>query len=87
MSRPFWPRDTEEGSAPWVPQVGALEAEIGAVQGFGEVELAATAVANMVEENMANATRVHAVRRPLRPFRRPFWLRFTYVTSVLVNKF
>jgi hypothetical protein len=28
-----------------------------------------------------------AVRRPLRPFRRPFWLRFTYVTSVLVKKY
>jgi beta-glucosidase-like glycosyl hydrolase len=27
------------------------------------------------------------VRRPLRPFRRPFWLRFTYVTSVLVKKY
>jgi|EP01047_Picozoa_sp_COSAG01_P034265 beta-glucosidase len=26
------------------------------------------------------------VRRPLRPFRRPFWLRFTYVTSVLVTR-
>jgi hypothetical protein len=27
------------------------------------------------------------VRRPLRPFWRPFWLRFTYVTSVLVKKY
>jgi hypothetical protein len=27
------------------------------------------------------------VRRPLRPFRRPFWLRFTYATSVLVKKY
>jgi hypothetical protein len=27
-----------------------------------------------------------AVRRPLRPFRRPLRLRFTYVTSVLVKK-
>jgi hypothetical protein len=27
-----------------------------------------------------------AVRRPLRPFRWPLWLRFTYVTSVLVKK-
>jgi hypothetical protein len=26
------------------------------------------------------------VRRPLRPFCRPFGLRFTYVTSVLVKK-
>jgi|EP01047_Picozoa_sp_COSAG01_P031771 hypothetical protein len=26
------------------------------------------------------------VRRPLRPFVRPFWLRFTYVTSVLVKQ-
>jgi hypothetical protein len=28
-----------------------------------------------------------AVRRPLRPFKRPFWLRFTYVASVLVKKY
>jgi hypothetical protein len=27
------------------------------------------------------------VRRPLRPFGRPFWLRFTYVTSVLIKKY
>jgi hypothetical protein len=27
------------------------------------------------------------VRRPLRPCRRPFWLRFTYVTSVLVKNY
>eukprot|EP01047_Picozoa_sp_COSAG01_P066092 COSAG01_NODE_9058_length_2565_cov_1.029173_2_plen_258_part_00 len=27
------------------------------------------------------------VRRPLRPFRRPSWLRFTYVTSVLDKKY
>jgi hypothetical protein len=27
------------------------------------------------------------VRRPLRPFWRPFWLRFTYVTPVLVKKY
>ena len=27
------------------------------------------------------------VRRPLRHFWRPFWLRFTYVTSVLVKKY
>eukprot|EP01049_Picozoa_sp_SAG25_P018773 SAG25_NODE_5570_length_643_cov_1.262868_1_plen_105_part_00 len=26
-------------------------------------------------------------RRPLRPFWRPLWLRFTYVTSVLVKKY
>eukprot|EP01047_Picozoa_sp_COSAG01_P099984 COSAG01_NODE_29906_length_627_cov_1.026515_1_plen_80_part_00 len=25
--------------------------------------------------------------RPLRPLWRPFWLRFTYVTSVLVNNY
>jgi hypothetical protein len=30
---------------------------------------------------------VDAVRRPSHPFWRPFWLRFTYVTSVLVKKF
>jgi hypothetical protein len=28
-----------------------------------------------------------AVRRPLRPFWRPCWLRFTYVASVLVKKY
>jgi hypothetical protein len=27
------------------------------------------------------------VRRPLRPLWRPFWLRFTYGTSVLVEKY
>jgi surfactin synthase thioesterase subunit len=27
------------------------------------------------------------VRRPLRPFRLPFWLRFTYVASVFVKKY
>jgi hypothetical protein len=27
------------------------------------------------------------VRRPLRPCWRPFWLRLTYVTSVLVDKY
>jgi hypothetical protein len=27
------------------------------------------------------------VRRPLRPFWRPLWLGFTYVTSVLVKKY
>jgi lysine/ornithine N-monooxygenase len=27
------------------------------------------------------------VRRPLRPFWQPLWLRFTYVTSVLVKKY
>ena len=31
--------------------------------------------------------RADAVRRPLRPFWRAFWLRFTYVTSVLVKKY
>jgi|EP01047_Picozoa_sp_COSAG01_P035965 hypothetical protein len=30
---------------------------------------------------------ISKVRRPLRPFGRPFWLRFTYVTSVLVKKY
>eukprot|EP01047_Picozoa_sp_COSAG01_P026854 COSAG01_NODE_1746_length_9334_cov_42.941419_2_plen_162_part_00 len=30
---------------------------------------------------------LEAVRRPLRPCWRPFGLRFTYVTSVLVNKY
>jgi N-methylhydantoinase A/oxoprolinase/acetone carboxylase beta subunit/N-methylhydantoinase B/oxoprolinase/acetone carboxylase alpha subunit len=40
--------------------VGALDAEVSAAMGFSSAELAATAVANMVEENMANATRVHA---------------------------
>jgi hypothetical protein len=28
----------------------------------------------------------YPVRRPLRSFRRSFWLRFTYVTSVLAKK-
>jgi hypothetical protein len=31
-------------------------------------------------------TREFEVRRPLRPFRRPFWLRFTCVTSILAKK-
>ena len=40
--------------------VRALDTEVSAAMGFSSAELAATAVANMVEENMANATRVHA---------------------------
>ena len=28
-----------------------------------------------------------SVRRPLRPYWRPFWLRFTYVMSVLVEEY
>jgi ATP-dependent helicase YprA (DUF1998 family) len=34
-----------------------------------------------------NALELGLVRRPLRPFGRPFWLRFTYGTSVLVTKY
>jgi N-methylhydantoinase A len=37
-----------------------LEAEVGNASGFASAELCATAVANIVEENMASATRVHA---------------------------
>ncbi len=40
--------------------VHALDTEVSTAMGFSSAELAATAVANMVEENMANATRVHA---------------------------
>ena len=40
--------------------VEALAREVSAAQGFSSAELAATAVAGMVEENMSNATRVHA---------------------------
>lgn len=40
--------------------VKALDTEVSAAMDFSSTELAATAVANMVEENMANATRVHA---------------------------
>jgi N-methylhydantoinase A len=38
----------------------ASRAALDEVVGFGSAELSATAVANIVEENMANATRVHA---------------------------
>jgi hypothetical protein len=30
---------------------------------------------------------VLAVRRPLRPFARPFWLRFAYAPSGIVKKY
>ena len=38
----------------------ALEEQVGRPTGFASAEICATAVANIVEENMASATRVHA---------------------------
>jgi hypothetical protein len=53
----------------------------------GKVSSATHSVVSEAKHVGELASESTAVRRPLRPFWRPLWLRFTYVTSVLVTKY
>ena len=52
----------------------------------GEAAAADTTAASAARASMLEALRGQVRWRPLRPLWRPFWLRFTYGTSVLVKK-
>jgi hypothetical protein len=73
-------------SGEWT-RVFSAPTQDGAADATTVATAAPTPVAVAVATPVAVATAAaDEVRRPLRPFWRPFSLRFTYVTSVLVKK-
>jgi hypothetical protein len=80
----------EDSDSPLMHEIKRRAPSRGLVAAFGAITLGCV-VADLVGVVVGLSGLVEdgdeSVRRPLRPFRRPFWLRFTYVPSVLVKKY